>query len=107
MTHRPSRFRTLALWLAATVACLSPAPVRADTWNVVKYDNRDYLTMQNVADFYRLRLSQEGRNLTLSSPGCTIQGSIGSKELIINGVKFIMSSDLALSVTTCSCRGST
>ncbi len=94
MTHCPFRFCTLALWLAAAVVCLSPAPAQADTWNVVKYDNRDYLTMQNVADFYRLRLSQEGHALTLSSPGCTIQGSVGSKELIINGVKFIMSSDL-------------
>ena len=95
MTHRLPRFRALALWLAAATACLSAVPFAwADSWNIVKYDNRDYLTMSNVAEFYRLRLSQEGRSLTLSSPGCTIQGSIGSKELVINGVKFIMSSDL-------------
>ena len=63
-------------------------------WSVVKYDNRDYLTMRNVADFYKLQYSQPGKSITLSSPGCVIKGEIGSKELIINGVKFIMSSDL-------------
>ena len=94
MTHRFPRLRILALLLAATVAFLPAAALRADVWNVVKYENRDYLTMRNVADFYRLQLTQEGRSLTLSSPGCTIRGDIGSKELIINGVKFIMSSDL-------------
>ena len=89
----------LALLLLAVGACVAGlAPdARAETWNVVKYQNRDYLTMHNVADFYRLQYSQpEGtRSIVLSSPGCTIRGDIGSKELIINGVKFIMSSDLA------------
>ncbi len=63
-------------------------------WNVVKYDSRDYLTMHNVADFYKLKYIEEGKRLTLQSPGCVIKGEVGSKELIINGVKFIMSSDL-------------
>ena len=94
MTHRLPRLRTFVLWLAVVTACLPAVSARADAWNVVKYDNRDYLTMRNVADFYRLQLSQEGRALMLSSPGCSIRGDIGSKELIINGVKFIMSSDL-------------
>ena len=94
MTHRFPRLLTLALLLAAAAACLPVIPVRADTWNVVRYENRDYLTLRNVADFYRLQLSQEGHAMILSSPGCTIRGDIGSKELIINGVKFIMSSDL-------------
>ena len=79
---------------AAAVSVLPISSVRADVWNVVKYENRDYLTLRNVADFYRLQLTQEGRSLMLSSPGCTIRGDVGSKELIINGVKFIMSSDL-------------
>ncbi len=94
MTHRFPRL--LPLLLAATAMLLPVAPsARADVWNVVRYENRDYLTLRNIADFYRLQLSQgEGRAVVLSSPGCTIRGDIGSKELIINGVKFIMSSDL-------------
>lgn len=94
MTHRLQRSQTLALVFAAAVAILPVALTKADTWNVVKYENREYLTMRNVADFYRLQLVQEGRSLVLSSPGCTIRGDVGSKELVINGVKFIMSSDL-------------
>ena len=95
MTHRYQRCRAFALLLAAAIVVLPPAPVRADVWNVVRYENRDYLTLRNVADFYRLQLSEgEGRSISLSSPGCTIRGEVGSKELIINGVKFIMSSDL-------------
>ena len=82
-----------AAWCAG--AALAPA-VRADSvWNVVKYDGRDYLSLRNVADFYKLQYSRpSGRTVLLQSPGCSIRGEAGSKELIINGVKFIMSSDL-------------
>ncbi len=82
-----------AVWCAGAV--LAPA-VRADSvWNVVKYDGRDFLSLRNVADFYKLSYSRpSGRTVLLQSPGCSIRGEAGSKELIINGVKFIMSSDL-------------
>ena len=94
MTRHLRRFLFLALLAAASVGT-----ARAQSWNVVRYENRDYLTLRNVADFYRLSYQQPegGRAVMLSSPGCTIRGDIGSKELIINGVKFIMSSDLVLS----------
>ena len=72
----------------------APAATTQPSWMVVKYDNRDYLTLRNVASFYRLQYSQPGKSVALFSPGCIIKGEIGSKELIINGVKFIMSSDL-------------
>jgi N-acetylmuramoyl-L-alanine amidase len=92
---RLRRFPIFAVLLAAFLGGVSPSPVRADVWNIVKRDNREYLTMRNVAEFYRLSYLQSGeRTITLSSPGCTIRGDVGSKELIINGVKFIMSSDL-------------
>ncbi len=70
MILRFQRLRTLALLLAAAVAVLPAAPVRADTWNVVRYENRDYLTLRNVADFYRLTYPENGRGVELSSPGC-------------------------------------
>ena len=97
----PSRrvfWNALSLGLLAAVwgGVLVPLPVRAQSaWMVVKYESRDYLTMRNVADFYKLKYLVNGKNVTLQSPGCVIKGDIGSKELIINGVKFIMSSDLA------------
>lgn len=85
--------------MAALLLAAAPVLARADGgWNVVKYESRDYLTMQNVAAFYKLRYTEPTtREVLLQSPGCTIRGTVGSKELIINGVKFIMSSDLASS----------
>lgn len=90
-----SRLLPLVLLVVGGMAA-SLTPTRADTaWEVVKYDNREYLTVQNVANFYKLTYATPGsREVVLQSPGCTIKGNAGSKELIINGVKFIMSSDL-------------
>ena len=68
---------------------------RAETWDLVKFENRDYVSVQNIADFYKLQnAADDGRSVLLKSPGCTIQGAAGSKELIINGVKFILSYEL-------------
>lgn len=85
--------------LIALLLAAAPVFARADGgWNVVKYESRDYLAMQNIATFYKLRYTEPtSHEVLLQSPGCTIRGSVGSKELIINGVKFIMSSDLASS----------
>ena len=65
-------------------------------WTLFKYDNRDYVTVGNLAGFYKLQNASEGRSVLLRSPGCSIQGQAGSKELIINGVKFILSYELIL-----------
>ena len=95
MTYRLPRF--LSLLLAAGLLLAATTRRRAESvWNVVKYDGRDYLSMHNIADFYRLQYQQPGgvRSVVLASPGCTIKGEAGSKELIINGVKFIMSSEI-------------
>lgn len=77
--------------MASTV----PASCADSVWNIIKYDGRDFLTLRNVAEFYKLAYSRpSGKSVALQSPGCSIRGEAGSKELIINGVKFIMSSDL-------------
>ena len=95
MIHRLHRY--LPLLLAGLLLAGAPAGRAESVWNVVKYEGRDYLSMKNIAEFYRLQYQQPGgaRSVVLSSPGCTIRGEAGSKELIINGVKFIMSSDIA------------
>jgi N-acetylmuramoyl-L-alanine amidase len=92
---RQISLRLGAALLVAT-GCLGGArPASAQSaWQVLKYDGRDYLSMRNVADFYKLQYAHAGKSVTLQSPGCTVRGDVGSKELIINGVKFIMSSDL-------------
>ncbi len=95
---RPPPLRKLFSVVAASLLASSfpsiPA-VRAETWDLVKFENRDYVSVQNVADFYKLQnAADDGKSVLLKSPGCTIQGAAGSKELIINGVKFILSYEL-------------
>jgi N-acetylmuramoyl-L-alanine amidase len=100
MRSRPSHFLLPSVLVAMACAVIWPEPsARADgSWEVIKYENRDYLSLQNVASFYKLQYSQpSAREVMLQSPGCTLKGHVGSKELIINGVKFIMSSDLVAS----------
>jgi N-acetylmuramoyl-L-alanine amidase len=68
------------------------AVARAGDWTIIKYDGRDYLSMRNVADFYDLGDYQRAANtLSLGSPGRSLRGTIGSNELYINGLKFILS----------------
>lgn len=68
------------------------AVARAGDWTIVKHDGRDYLTLRNVADFYDLGDYQRTSNtLTLGSDGRSLRGTIGSNELYINNLKFILS----------------
>jgi N-acetylmuramoyl-L-alanine amidase len=93
-------FLPLTMALATTWALVFSAPAASAqvTWEIIKHESRDYLSMRNVANFYKLQYTQpSGKEILLQSPGCSIRGSIGSKELIINGVKFIMACDLVSS----------
>jgi N-acetylmuramoyl-L-alanine amidase len=74
------------------ITLLFCAAARAGDWTVVKYDGRDHVTMRNVADFYELGDYQRTANtLTLGAPGRSLCGAIGSNELYINNLKFILS----------------
>jgi N-acetylmuramoyl-L-alanine amidase len=68
------------------------AVAQAGDWTVINYAGRDHVTMRNVAEFYGLDNYQEVSNvLTLGSPGRSLRGTVGSNELYINGLKFILS----------------
>jgi len=72
------------------------AVARAGDWSLLSYAGRDYVTMRNVADFYGLEnYRQVSNTLTLGSPGRSLRGAIGSNELYINGLKFILSYPIA------------
>ncbi len=62
MSRHCSPLRFLLPCLAAVWWAVVALPMaQADSvWNVVKYEGRDYLTMRNVADFYKLQYSQPG-----------------------------------------------
>lgn len=92
---RPSLARVVLLVAGLFASSLRAAETQG-AWTLFKYDNRDYVTVANLAGFYKLQNASEGRAVLLRSPGCSIQGQAGSKELIINGVKFILSYELLL-----------
>ena len=80
-------------WLGTTLTFfLFCALARAADWTVFKYGGRDYLTMRNVADFYDLGdYHRVSNTLVLGSPGRSLRGALGSNELYINNLKFILS----------------
>ncbi|MGA3171097.1 MAG: N-acetylmuramoyl-L-alanine amidase [Chthoniobacteraceae bacterium] len=79
-------------YLLICVFLLLCAGARGGDWTVVRYDGRDYLTMRNVADFYDLgNCERDGNAVTLGTPGRSLRATVGSNELYINNLKFVMS----------------
>ncbi|MFL6596335.1 MAG: N-acetylmuramoyl-L-alanine amidase [Chthoniobacterales bacterium] len=80
----------MRLELAAFVILISlAAAARAQEWNVIKQNGRDYVTLQNVAEFYRFTdYSHANRTISLRGEHRTIRAQVGTSELFINGVRF-------------------
>lgn len=72
------------------VLLVATVPARAE-WTVVMVDNRRYVTIEEVADFYRMvRPVSAGEGFRLTGPGRSIEGKPGAKEVLINGVKYVL-----------------
>jgi N-acetylmuramoyl-L-alanine amidase len=89
---RPMRrfgFVVFLLFVSLAAAC-------AGDWTLVKHDGRDYVTLQNVAQFYSLGdVMRTNNGLALGTGGRTLRGAVGSNELYINNLKFILSYPIA------------
>ncbi|HEY5812644.1 MAG TPA: N-acetylmuramoyl-L-alanine amidase, partial [Terrimicrobiaceae bacterium] len=60
-------------------------------WNVVIHDNRRYVPIEDVADFYQMNLpSSSGERFRLEAPGRSIEGADGGRHVYINGVKYAL-----------------
>jgi N-acetylmuramoyl-L-alanine amidase len=80
------------LLLCGLLLLLFCAVAQAGDWTIISYQGRDHVTMRNVADFYGLDDYREISNsLEMGSPGRSLRGTVGSNELYINGLKFILS----------------
>jgi N-acetylmuramoyl-L-alanine amidase len=76
------------LILAATAAS-----ARAE-WSILMHEGRRYVPLGDVTDFYRLNPPDiSGNAFTLTGQGRTIHGSAGSREILINRVKYILCFD--------------
>jgi N-acetylmuramoyl-L-alanine amidase len=86
------RTKTNRTWLRLTLgaAVVSLAAVAlAEDWNVVRPNNRPYVTFANVAQFYQFpEYTRVSRTVSLRSERRTIRAQAGTSEISINGVRF-------------------
>lgn len=68
-----------------------PLPASDGSWEIVKLDH-DYVTMESIQRFYRFStLKREGSTVWMRSPTIILKAQIGSQDLIINNIKFVLS----------------
>ena len=64
----------------------------AGDWTLHKVDGRDYVTLENVADFYGLTdVRRVNNDVTMKLGTRSLRGTAGSVEFFINGLKFNLS----------------
>jgi N-acetylmuramoyl-L-alanine amidase len=72
----------------------SPLPTNTKNtgWQVVKVGGRDYVTGESIHNFYRFSSYKvDGKHVWLRSNNLILKASIGSQEVLINNIKFILS----------------
>lgn len=87
----PATRWTRRLFLTAALALACPPAASAD-WRLVKINGRDYVPGSDLKKFYAFKsYSVDGKSVILSLDGFVLRGAIGSKEITIRGIKFVMS----------------
>ncbi len=72
---------TLFVWSIAAEA----------SWNVVMYDNRRYVPLEDVATFYKMNTPvMNGKKFRIATTGRSIEGSAEGRDIFINGVKYVL-----------------
>lgn len=60
-------------------------------WNIVERDKRKYVSLEDVATFYKMRQPiSEGNSFRLVGTGSSIQGAKSGRDVLINGVKYVL-----------------
>jgi N-acetylmuramoyl-L-alanine amidase len=87
-TRATKNWRRIA-YVILGVASLS-AVALAEDWNVLRPNNRPYVTFGNVAQFYQFpEYTRVSRTLSLRSERRTIRAQANTNEISINGVRFL------------------
>src|ERR1700675_2908539 len=61
-------------------------------WTLVKHEGRDYVPIEDVAKFYSFtQASYSGDTINLEGTTLRMLGGVNSRELYLNGLKFILS----------------
>src|SRR6476646_5871194 len=75
--------------LTLPVLVLLSSLASAEDWNVVRPNNRPYVSFGNVAQFYQFpEYTRVSRTVSLRSERRTIRAQAGTSERSINGVRF-------------------
>jgi N-acetylmuramoyl-L-alanine amidase len=65
------------------------SPAFAADWNVIRLQNRDYVSFANVAEFYQFpEYTRVNRNVSLRNDRRGLRAQAGTSEIDINGVRF-------------------
>lgn len=82
---------TRRLFLTAALAFACPRDASAD-WTLVKINGNEYVPGSELKKFYGFKnYTVDGKSVVLSLEGFILKGAIGSKEITIRGIKFVMS----------------
>ncbi len=78
----------VALWMSGHAL--------AADWILVKHDGRDYVTFDNVSQFYGLGpVKESGRAFTIAIGDRSLRGEVGSVDFYVNNLKFNLSYPIA------------
>jgi len=88
-----------AVALLLTISGLSTAGAQDESsWEVVKYKGQDYITTTSLHKFYRFKsYDVSGGNIFYKAPDLVMKARNGSKDLLINNTKFVLSHPIAYS----------
>ncbi|HEX8296354.1 MAG TPA: N-acetylmuramoyl-L-alanine amidase [Chthoniobacteraceae bacterium] len=82
--------RRVSILVIALFSCLWAAD--ASDWQLYKIGGRDYVSLDNLAEFYNFGAVQRvDSEFTLRTTGKSLRGRAGSVEFLINGLKFNLS----------------
>ena len=81
--------KPLSLLVVAIAVASGISALQASQWHVIQHNGRDYVTFQNVAEFYQFgEYSHANRTISLRNERRGIRAQAGMSELYINGVRF-------------------
>ena len=79
-------------WVCVAVLLFFVSRAIAFDWTLVKFGGRDYVPIEDVAKFYSFtQASYSGDAIALQGTTLRMIGGVNSRELCLNGLKFILS----------------
>ncbi|MBE2203100.1 MAG: N-acetylmuramoyl-L-alanine amidase [Chthoniobacterales bacterium] len=70
-------------------------PAVSAQWNITLHEGRRHVPLEDVTTFYKLNPPAiSGNSFTLTGQGRTIRGTAGSREILINNVKYVLCFDI-------------